>query len=93
MDNVDAGRLADKAAEAVERIIEARPDHHITLVSALAPGADLIATTKALAILEAARRPHRLLVPSAVRFRDDEIDQIIARPVCQRVIELDLPPA
>jgi Trk K+ transport system NAD-binding subunit len=121
----ETARLAGAVGEAVKRIIEARPDHYITLVSALAPGADLIATKKALAALDAARRSHRLLVANAMRFRDavdgfeaqwrggaiadlegaadgdwaterarilNAIDQIVTRPVCQRVFELDGPP-
>ncbi len=66
----DATRITEEIAQIIGRILQARPDHHITLLSPLAPGADLIATRKALAVLEAARRPHRLLVPNVVRHRD-----------------------
>lgn len=118
----DAPRLAEEVAETISRVVEARPSHYITLLSPLAPGADLIATKKALAVLEAARRPHRLLVPNAVRSGEvvdsfearwragavadldipaggdwpaarkrilEEIDKVIARADCERVIELD----
>jgi Trk K+ transport system NAD-binding subunit len=85
----DATRLADDFAEAVSRIIEARPSHHITLLSPLAPGADLIATKKALALLKAARRPHRLLVPNVVRPRE-VVDNFETRWRAGAVADLDV---
>jgi RyR domain len=85
----DSARLSEEVAEAMSRIIEARPGHHITLLSPLAPGADLIATKKALAILKAARRPHRLLVPNVVRSRE-VVDSFEARWRAGAVADLDL---
>ena len=86
----DAARLTDEVAEAVSRIVEARPGHYITLLSPLAPGADLIATKKALAILKAARRPHRLLVPNVVRW-PDVVDSFEARWHAGAVADPDVP--
>ena len=85
----DTARLTDEVAEAVSRIIEARPSHYITLLSPLAPGADLIATKKALAVLKAARRPHRLLVPNVVRWRE-VVDSFEARWRAGAVADLDV---
>src|SRR5205085_2884483 len=41
-----------------------------TLLSALAPGASLIGAKTALNVLRSKKRPHRLLVPNALRFAE-----------------------
>jgi hypothetical protein len=82
-------RLANEVAEAISRIVEARPNHYITLLSPLAPGGDLIATKKALAVLQAARRPHRLLVPNVVRWRE-VVDSFEPRCRAGAVADLDV---
>jgi voltage-gated potassium channel Kch len=66
----ELGRLMKEVSEAVSRIVEARPNHHVTLLSALGPGADFVAAQSAMNVLRTARRPHRLLVPNALRFPD-----------------------
>jgi RyR domain len=85
----DTARLVNEVAEAISRIVEARPNHYITLLSPLAPGSDLIATRKALAILAAAYRPHRLLVPNAVHF-SQVVKSFEARWRAGAVADLDI---
>lgn len=66
----DLDRVMNEVSAAVRRIVEARPNHHITLLSALTPGAGLIAAGAALKALRTVRAPYRLLVPNALRFPD-----------------------
>jgi hypothetical protein len=51
------------------RLLELHPEHNITLLASLAPGAGLIGTNAALRCLAAHNRQHRLLVVEAVGAR------------------------
>ncbi|EXF94661.1 hypothetical protein HK44_001490 [Pseudomonas fluorescens HK44] len=53
----------------VPRLLDAHPEHNITLLSALAPGADLIATKAMLEGLLSHNVQHRLLVTEAVPIK------------------------
>jgi hypothetical protein len=51
-------------------LMRAHPDHQISLLSPLTPGAGLILTEASLELLAANRRQHRLLVTEAAAKRD-----------------------
>lgn len=51
-------------------LLKTHRDHHVSLLSPLAPGADLVLTEAALEFLSANPRQHRLLVTEAVPIRD-----------------------
>jgi hypothetical protein len=56
--------------DVLPKLLNAHHDHHVSLLSPLAPGADLILTEAALAFLAANKSQHRLLVTEAVPMRD-----------------------
>src|SRR5262249_25701142 len=70
IDRDDAIWMRDRLLQDVlPPLLAAHPEHNITLLSALAPGGDLIATKAAADFLTAGERQHRLLAVEAVRRR------------------------
>ncbi|MDR3515368.1 MAG: NAD-binding protein [Azospirillaceae bacterium] len=72
---VGAGTLtapkAEQLRDAIRRdivpaLLKAHPDHHITLLTALTPGVELVATQAVLQALGTHNHPHRLLVIEAL---------------------------
>jgi hypothetical protein len=69
----DVGRdkdyIVEKFQELFERVLSDHIEHFVTLLTPLAPGADLLLTIEATRILEKQNRPFRLVVIEAVPYQ------------------------
>lgn len=62
----ERARLAAPLRDALRRAVDRHPDAHVTLVTSLAPGADVVMTRTSLDLLAQMGRAHRLLVIEGV---------------------------
>jgi RyR domain len=71
LSRADADWVRDRLSQTIlPRLLNSHPEHNVTLLSPLAPGADLIATKAILEGLAARKIQHRILVIEAVPVKE-----------------------